>query len=333
MNSKNTAAYFKYNVFQVTDDNFNDFAIELFRYQARENKIYKDYLEALKINVQSIDHYEHIPFLPISFFKTHRVVCGKDEDEQKVFKSSGTTKSIRSNHYVLDEHFYKKSTIEIFEKFYGHPSEFDFLALLPSYLEQRDSSLVYMVDGFISESNSENSSFYKDDLNSLFELVIKLNRLNKPVLLIGVAYALLDFCSKFDFPPLNNFIIMETGGMKGRRRELTREELHDKLEKGFKVDNIHSEYGMTELFSQAYASSQGRFEVPSWMKVITREINDPFKLIKEETGCLNILDLANIDSCAFIATDDLGKVYPDGSFTVLGRLDNSDVRGCSLMIS
>ena len=286
-----------------------------------------------------MDEIEKIPFLPISFFKTDEIKTGKFNAEV-IFKSSGTTQTINSQHHVKDVSIYIQSFTTAFEKMYGILKGWCILGLLPSYLEKGDSSLVYMVDNFIKQSQHPQSGFYLDDLEKLKETLLSLERSNQKTLLIGVTYALLDFAEKFPVA-LKNTIIMETGGMKGRREELTRMEVHERLKKAFGNTEIHSEYGMTELLSQAYAKKEGKFQCPSWMKVLIRDDEDPLAVHslqsaddnKNETlaGAINVIDLANVYSCSFIATDDVGKLYADKSFEVLGRMDGSDLRGCSLL--
>lgn len=324
---------FKERIFYVNDENFETMALELFEFQRSHNPIYKSYLENLGVVSSAIDRIDKVPFLPIEFFKYHRVTTGSWQ-EQGIFQSSGTTGQISSKNYMEDLEFYKKVSKNAFEAMYGPLSDYHILALLPSYLERGNSSLVYMVDCFIKASASEYSGFY---LSNYDELVDKLNHLNKnpkKVLLIGVTYALLDLVENFQLDPGdNNLLVMETGGMKGRRREMIREELHKKLSKGFNLDTIHSEYGMTELHSQGYASQMGSFQTAPWMRVKIREINDPFSFVPNgSTGGINIIDLANVSTCAFIETSDLGRQNENGTFEVLGRFDNSEMRGCNLMV-
>jgi len=280
-----------------------------------------------------VDEIEKIPFLPISFFKTDEIKAGKFKAEV-IFKSSGTTQTINSQHHVKDVSIYTQSFTTAFKKIYGDLQEWCILGLLPLYLEKGDSSLVYMVNDLIKQSHHLQSGFYLYDLEKLKETLLVLERANQKTLLIGVTYALLDFAEKFPISLMNTFI-METGGMKGRREELTRMEVHDQLKKAFGKTEIHSEYGMTELLSQAYAKKEGRFQCPPWMKVLIRDDEDPLSIQHSGpgvvSGAINIIDLANVYSCSFIATDDVGKLYPDKSFEVLGRMDGSDLRGCSLL--
>ena len=324
---------FKERIFYINDENFETMALELFEFQRRHNPIYKSYLERLGVVSRAIDSIDKIPFLPIEFFKYHRVTTGSWQ-ERGIFQSSGTTGQISSKNYVEDLEFYKKVSTYVFEAMYGPLSDYHILALLPSYLERGNSSLVYMVDCFIKASASKYSGFY---LSNYSELVDKLNYLNKnpkKVLLIGVTYALLDLVEGFQLDSGdNNLLVMETGGMKGRRREMIREELHKKLSEGFNLDTIHSEYGMTEVHSQGYARQMGRFQTAPWMRVKIREINDPFSFVhSDSTGGINIIDLANVTTCAFIETRDLGRQNEDGTFEVMGRFDNSEMRGCNLMV-
>lgn len=311
---------------------FNDIAIKIFNYQSQNNPVYKEYLFHLGTNISSINKIEEIPFLPIEFFKTHKVVCNSGQI-LKTFHSSGTTSTERSNHYLTDISIYEKSFIASFEKYYGKINDYCILALLPTYLENESSSLVYMVNHLIQESGHSESGFY---LNNIEELALKLKSLIQneiKIILIGVSYALIDLAEKFPMN-LHNTIIMETGGMKGKRKELTKKELHNFLMSQFGVESIHSEYGMTELLSQAYSSGQGKFYSPPWMKILIRDTYDPFSYLgKEKSGGINIIDLANINSCSFIETKDLGKINEDNSFEVLGRFDYSDIRGCNLMVA
>lgn len=310
-------------------DMIDNAALEAFHFQARHNPVYKAYLEALHIPPASVSRLENIPFLPIRFFKTHKVMTGVFEPAA-VFESSGTTGSTPSRHFVRDLYLYEESFLNTFGQFYGCPSGYCVIGLLPSYLERGDSSLVYMVNRLIRLSPHPRSGFYLDDMKGLARLLEELESECQPTLLIGVTYALLDFAA--DHPlPLRHTVLMETGGMKGRRKEMIREEVHRSLKEAFGLPAIHSEYGMTELLSQAYARAEGLFQCPPWMQVMVREEEDPFRVTGSGTGALNIIDLANIHSCCFIATEDAGKVNPDGTFSVLGRMDGSDLRGCSLL--
>lgn len=320
-------------IFSVTESGFRQLALDIFHFQFKANPVYNSYVNALGKTPSDVDETEKIPFLPISFFKTDEIKTGKFNAEV-IFKSSGTTQTINSQHHVKDVSIYAQSFTTAFNRIYGDLQEWCVLGLLPSYLEKGNSSLVYMVDDLIKQSQHPQSGFNLYDLEKLKETLLSLERANQKTLLIGVTYALLDFAEKFPLP-LTNTIIMETGGMKGRREELTRMEVHDQLKKAFGKSEIHSEYGMTELLSQAYAKKEGRFQCPPWMKVLIRDDEDPLSIQHSEagvvSGAINIIDLANVYSCSFIATDDAGKLYPDKSFEVLGRMDGSDLRGCSLL--
>jgi hypothetical protein len=309
---------------------FETCALKIFRYQFRNNQVYHSFCSYLGKSEKNVSALRDIPFLPIDFFKSKAVVSGNARPEL-VFTSSGTTGSITSFHYVTDGQLYRQSYLHGFENFYGPVSGYCILALLPSYLERKGSSLVYMVNDLIKHSGHPESGFYLNDLNGLSEKLRKLDAVGTKILLIGVSFALLELVEKFQFE-LKNTIVMETGGMKGRRKEMIREEMHGLLKEGFGVSHIHSEYGMTELLSQAYSKGGGIFKTPPWMQVGIRDTEDPFTPQDlNKTGGINIIDLANLNSCAFIATQDLGKMRADGSFEVLGRFDNSDIRGCNLM--
>jgi len=319
-------------IFRISStEEFNDTALKIFRYQSKKNAIYREYIELLGINPKSINDFHKIPFLPIQFFKDQQIITGDDSAYDVKFTSSGTTSSIPSIHYVKDLQLYRKSFYEGFKSFYGPPENYCILALLPSYLERSNSSLIYMVNELINSTQENGSGFYLDEYSELLETHHQRKNKNK-VLILGVSFALLDLAEKFP-ADLSGCIIMETGGMKGRRKELTRKELHDKLCRSFNVNQIHSEYGMTELLSQAYSTEDGLFCTSAWMKVLVRDPNDPLSLLDyEKTGGINIIDLANINSCSFIATQDLGKLYENKSFEILGRFDESDIRGCNLML-
>jgi phenylacetate-coenzyme A ligase PaaK-like adenylate-forming protein len=324
-------------VFAAPAGNFNELATELFHFQYQHNAVYHQYCNNLNIIPADVKSLERIPFLPIQFFKSHQITATLFEAEA-IFESSGTTTSISSKHFVKDINLYKKSFTTGFEKFYGQAKDKCMLGLLPSYLERKNSSLVMMVDELIQQSDNNLSGFYLYDYDKLHSTILHNEILKQPTILIGVTYALLDFAEKYPMQ-LRNTIIMETGGMKGRREEMTRQQVHAELQKKFGISLIHSEYGMTELLSQAYSKGDGIFHCPAWMKVLIREEDDPFKIyladaVKEKpfTGAINIIDLANIYSCSFIATDDIGRLNNNESFEVLGRMDNSDVRGCSLMM-
>ena len=315
----------------ATYKQFEKIALKTFRFQYDNNTVYRQFCNFLKIDPSTIKSLEKIPFLPIQFFKSHRVVSNTNKI-QETFTSSGTTGTITSQHVVTDVSLYEKSYLNAFAQFYGAIENFVVLALLPSYLDRSGSSLIYMVSDLIKKSNNPNSGFYLNNYDELIKKLIELDKQGQNVLLIGVTYALLDLIEKQSFE-LKNTIIMETGGMKGRRKELIREELHQILCDGFGVSSIHSEYGMTELLSQAYSLGNGIFECPSWMHVLIRDTEDAFSYVAtEKTGGINVIDLANVNSCSFIATQDLGKKYNNQSFEVLGRFDNSDIRGCNLMV-
>lgn len=310
---------------------FDHSCLEIFRHQSHHCAVYKRYLGLLGIRPETVKKTEYIPFLPIEFFKRH-TVSSVTQEPQLIFTSSGTTGSVQSRHPVADLTIYEKSFRTAFEQFYGAPTDWIILALLPSYAEREGSSLIYMVDDLIRESGNPLSGYFLYNHQELFDRLQHLKATGGKTLLIGVTYALLDFVENYaiDFPGL---VVMETGGMKGRRREMIREEVHDRLRAGFKVNAIHSEYGMTELLSQAYSTGNGLFRCPPWMKVVVRDTNDPFNVLPDgRTGGINVIDLANVHSCSFIATQDLGKTYTDGHFEVLGRFDQSDIRGCNLLV-
>ncbi|HEU4716305.1 MAG TPA: acyl transferase [Bacteroidia bacterium] len=318
-------------IFTVDETSFTALALEIFRFQLAHNPVYAAFSKGLGKNRDNVNSTGEIPFLPVELFKSHRIYSA-EKDPQIVFTSSGTTGSVTSRHEVADVSLYEKSFLAGFEKFYGPPGEWTILALLPSYLEREGSSLVYMADRLIRESKSEDSGFYLHNYKELSGKLSLLNRQKKKTLLLGVTYALLDLAEQFP-QPLENITIMETGGMKGKRKEMVREEVHAILEESFHVKNIHSEYGMTELLSQAYSSGGGIFRTPPWMKILIREMNDPLSFCGSgRTGGVNIIDLANLYSCSFIATSDLGKIHGNNSFEILGRFDFSDVRGCNLMV-
>ena len=326
-------------IFSVTEGNFRELALEIFRFQYASNPVYHSYINALGLKPEKIDSLEKIPFLPISFFKTDKIKTGKFNAES-IFESSGTTTTTNSHHHVTDLSLYVESFTRGFLNVYGKITEWCILGLLPSYLERGNSSLVFMVERLIEQTRHRQSGFYLNDLGKLNQTLELLEKSKQKTLLIGVTYALLDFAEQFPMQ-LNNTVIMETGGMKGRREELTRMEVHERLKKAFNRNEIHSEYGMTELLSQAYAVKDGIFYCPPWMRVMIRDEEDPLTVHSRQSivdsqhslvgGAINIIDLANVYSCSFIATDDIGKLYPDGSFEVLGRMDGSDLRGCSLL--
>jgi hypothetical protein len=365
VSSLTTAQVLKQKVLDLQAQDFDDLALEIFRFQAEHNLVYKKYLQHLHIQVDKIKKIDQIPFLPIEFFKTQTVITG-ESPIKTIFESSGTTGQNTSRHHVADPDFYLQIAEQIFETFYGKLADFQILALLPSYLERNNSSLVYMVEHFIKKTNNPNSGFFLNDYEKLVQ-ALKNGRKSSPTgggggytLLIGVTFGLLDFAeSGIDLSFLkdrNDLIVMETGGMKGRRKELLREEVHEILTKAFHVDAIHSEYGMTELLSQGYSSGEGIFDLPVSMKILFRDVNDPFTYLHNaRTGGVNVIDLANIDSCCFIETKDLGAMFDVrdsmfdvrhasnikpkrrshriSQFKILGRFDNSDIRGCNLMVS
>jgi phenylacetate-coenzyme A ligase PaaK-like adenylate-forming protein len=316
-------------IFNISnEDEFNSIALEVFEFQYKNIPVYKKYVDLIKSQSKSINHFKEIPFLPIDFFKNNKIIADNSKIE-KTFLSSGTSNTIRSKHFVKDLELYEQSFSACFKYFYSDPKEWTILALLPSYLDQGDSSLIYMVNKFINKSENPESNYINYDLNVLKNLILKLK--DKNVLLIGVSYALLEL-SELDSFNLENWVVMETGGMKGRRKEMVRQELHQQLKKAFNVDAIHSEYGMTELLSQAYSKKNGLFETPPWMKFIIRDFEDPYSLAKiNSSGGINIIDLANIYSCSFIETQDIGKEVEKDSFEILGRFDQSEVRGCNLL--
>ena len=306
-------------------------ALKVFRFQYENNLVYRRFCDFLNTDITEVKTLEQIPFLPIQFFKSEKVLSNENPIEI-TFTSSGTTGNQTSSHFVTDVSMYEQSYLQGFAEFYGNIENYVVLALLPSYLEREGSSLIYMVEDLIRKSNNFESGFYLHNYDELIEKLIQLDNSGQNVILIGVTYALLDLVEKQQFS-LKNTIIMETGGMKGKRKEMIREELHSVLQKGFGVDAIHSEYGMTELLSQAYSLGNGIFDCPSFMKILIRDTEDALTLVENgKTGGINVIDLANINSCSFIATQDLGKKHKNGSFEVLGRFDNSDIRGCNLMI-
>ncbi len=310
---------------------FEKIALKVFRFQYDNNEVYRKFCQHLNIEKQQVKSLLQIPFLPIQFFKSHEVVTGK-QLIQTSFTSSGTTGMATSKHLVTDLSFYESSYRQAFSQFYGNIEDFVVLALLPSYLEREASSLIYMVNDLIELSQNSDSGFYLHNYDELIKKLIALDQSGQNVILIGVTYALLDLIEKQKFQ-LQNTIIMETGGMKGKRKELIREELHELLCAGFGVTTIHSEYGMTELLSQAYSLGDGIFECPPWMQILIRDTEDALHYVTNgKTGGINVIDLANLNSCSFIATQDLGKKNSIATFEVLGRFDNSDIRGCNLMV-
>lgn len=315
-------------IFSLTTDTFDETSIRVFQDQYENVPVYREYCDYLGVSKVSSVH--EIPFLPIQFFKS-KVVIRENKEAQEVFMSSGTTGQHRSCHYVVDLEVYRRSFMSSFRSLIAPPEDSIILALLPNYLEQGQSSLVYMVNHLITLSNNHLSGFYLDDQATLIDIITQSRRENKRIILFGVTYALMDLAEKkLD---LSDVTVIETGGMKGRRKELIRSELHEILKSGFNLDRIYSEYGMTELLSQGYMNESGYFQTPEWMKVVIRDVNDPFqRLPHNKTGGVNVIDLANIHSCSFIATDDLGITTPDG-FNILGRFDVSDIRGCNLLVN
>lgn len=314
-----------------TREQFEEAALAVFQHQAVNCEVYTSFLYHLKIDPARVNKTEQIPYLPIAFFKSHEVKSNAGLVEV-VFSSSGTTGQVQSKHLVTDVSLYEESFNKAFTLFYGDPKDSCILALLPSYQEREGSSLIYMVDALIEQSGHKQSGYFLNNNEGLYQTLVSLKQQKQRTILIGVTYALLDFIEGYqlNFPEL---IVMETGGMKGKRKEMVRDELHELLTAGFGVPAIHSEYGMTELLSQAYSYGEGIFNAPPWMKIVLRDTNDPLSLLRnKQTGGINVIDLANLNSCSFIATQDLGKVYPDGSFEVLGRFDNADIRGCNLLV-
>ena len=321
----------------VSEFNNSDFtlaALDMFSYQYAGNEIYRRFVDTLGVVKHNISNLNQIPFLPIRFFKSHRVVTG-DHGVRRIFRSSGTSGSGDSVHYVIDTQIYDQSLMAGFRQHFGDIEDWCILALLPNYLEKGDSSLVYMADQWIRVSRHPDSGFYLDQFDRLHETLQRLESAGQKTMLLGVTYALLDFSERYP-GMLKHTVVMETGGMKGRRREMIRAEVHDLLKQRWQLDAVHSEYGMTELLSQAYAPEDGRFICPPWMRVLLRSEDDPLERTgpvsgKIQTGLVDIIDLANKHSCAFISTDDIGRLHPDGSFEIIGRMDNSDLRGCSLL--
>ena len=321
----------KEDIFKIKSQaDFDALALDVFKFQFENNGVYRSFCDLLYKNPSDIKSVSEIPFLPIQFFKTHEVISSRGPIE-KTFTSSGTTGSITSKHLVTDIKLYEESYLHAFKHFYGNIDDYVVLALLPSYLERDGSSLIYMVNDLIDKSQQPESGFYLNNLEELANTLNSLEARKQKTLLIGVSFALLDLVEQFQLH-LKHTTVMETGGMKGRRKEIIRQELHQILQSGFGVEKIHSEYGMTELLSQAYSKGHGIFECPPWMKILTRDTEDALTLQEpNKTGGINIIDLANINSCSFIATQDLGRVYDNGQFEIIGRFDNSDIRGCNLM--
>lgn len=317
------------NLFEINDAGFNELVLESFQFQYANNLVYRRFCDALHIDPAGVKTIAEVPFLPISFFKTHEVASTEFIPEA-IFESSGTSQTTQSKHHVKSLSLYEDTFTRGFIEQYGAPENYCILGLLPSYLERSNSSLVYMVQKLMEKSNHRLNGFYLDNFEELFERLRLLDKDREPAILVGVTFALLDFAEQYQLS-LNNTIIMETGGMKGRREEMTREQVHRQLTQHFSVETIHSEYGMTELLSQAYSKGNGVFQCPAWMKVLVRDEDDPLHISTSGKGAINIIDLANVYSASFIATDDVGEVFEDGRFRVLGRMDNSDIRGCSLL--
>lgn len=319
-------------IFGIEDfQSFSKTALRIFRFQAEKNPVYRQFISSLGRTLSGIKEIYDIPFLPVEFFRSQTVLI-ENLHAATVFETSRTTGEAPGRHFVHDPGLYEKSFLNSFRHFYGEPEEFFIAALLPSYTERQNSSLVYMMNSLIKKSSDSNSGFYNNNPVGLIRNIQKAKDSGIKTFLIGVSFALLDLADDYS-PDLSGTIVMETGGMKGRRKEITREELHNRLKLKFKVPVIHSEYGMTELLSQAYSGGDGIFYCPPWMKIIIRDPHDPLAVINEcgTTGGINIIDLANIYSCSFIATSDFGKLHEDGGFEVLGRFDDSDIRGCNLM--
>lgn len=314
-----------------SQEQFTEIALKVFKHQFKNNKVYRSFCDLLYKHPSDISKIVDIPFLPIQFFKSRKVLSSLNQIDE-TFTSSGTTGYITSKHFVTNINVYKESYLKGFAHFYGNIEDYVVLALLPNYLERKGSSLVFMVNDLIKKTKNSESGFYLNNLDDLAQKLINLDKKNQKVLLIGVSFALLDLVEKQQFN-LKSTIVMETGGMKGRRKELIRDELHQILQNGFGVKEIHSEYGMTELLSQGYSNGNGIFETPPWMQILTRDTEDALTInSKEKNGGINVIDLANYNSCSFIATQDLGKVNQNGTFEIIGRFDNSDIRGCNLMV-
>lgn len=322
----------KEQIFNIqSEQDFKKVALEVFKHQFNNNKVYRSFCDLLYVHPSDVNSIEEIPFLPIQFFKNRKVLSSTNKVEE-TFTSSGTTGSLTSKHFVTDVSLYKESYLKGFSHFYDNIQDYVVLALLPNYLERKGSSLVYMVDDLIAKSQNSKSGFYLNNTKELTKNLIELDKSGQKVLLIGVSFALLDLIEQHQFF-LKNTIVMETGGMKGRRKELVRDELHTLLAEGFGVEKINSEYGMTELLSQAYSKGKGVFNTPPWMKILIRDTEDALTILpKGKSGGINVIDLANYNSCSFIATQDLGKLTDNASFEVIGRFDNSDIRGCNLMV-
>ena len=324
---------FSEKVRNLNSEEFENLAMDIFRFQAEANPIYQKYIKARGIDVSLVSQIEEIPFLPIRFFKDWAVICGEEDEFEGFYSSSGTTGTITSKHFYWSELWYLEHSLEIFESFYGSIKDYHILALLPAYLERPGSSLVSMAKFFIEKSGSEFSGFFLYNHDDLLHTLEKLKVDSRKVLLLGVTFALLDLAeSGKKFIPMDNLVVMETGGMKGKRKEMIREEVHEILQNYFQVSAIHSEYGMTELMSQGYSMGQGKFSLPPSLRIKLRDVNDPLSWSNRSQGGINVIDLANFHSCSFIETQDLGKFGPDGMLEVLGRFDNSEIRGCNLLV-
>lgn len=321
-----------FDIFSIkSEEEFNSLAIQIFLYQYKNNIPYRTFVDLLSIDCNKILNYRQIPFLPIEFFKTNTIV-DKNFSPNLYFQSSGTTSENLSKHYIANEDIYKQSILHSFSIFFGDPSEYIYLGLLPSYLERNNSSLIYMVNYLMEQSGKVENGYYLHNFNDLHVIINRLEKENKKVILFGVSYALLDFANSHP-QQLRNTIIIETGGMKGRKKEMTKDELLTELKNSFQTDKIYSEYSMTELLSQAYSLSNNVYKCPPWMKILIRDVDDPFEYVEtNRSGCVNIIDLANIHSCSFISTQDIGKDEGKDGFKILGRMDNSDIRGCSLLL-
>lgn len=315
----------------INTGNFDSIALELFRCQYAENDVYRSFVDALAVVPQDVERIVDIPFLPVAFFKSHDVVTGGYGANSLVFESSTTTSDTPARHIVKDAGLYEASLLQCFRQFYGEPADYTILALLPSYLQREGASLVYMAEKLMEHSGHQLNGFYLDEHRELYDALTRLEQGGQKAVLIGVTFALLDFAEQYSMK-LEHTIVMETGGMKGRRKEMTRDEVHGILKSRLGLNQVHSEYGMTELLSQAYAQQDGIFSPAGTMKVLVRDLNDPLEVSHSGAGNLNIIDLANVHSCAFIATDDIGRIYEDGNFEVLGRADHSALRGCNLMV-
>lgn len=320
-------------IFNINSEKeFENLALEIFNYQSKYNVVYREWISFLGLDVKKVTSLGEIPFLPIRFFKSHNVSCFNVDSTTGFFSSSGTTAEIKSKHFIKDIKLYEKSFLEAFELHFGDPKDLCFLFLLPGYSENKNSSLIYMCNELLKQSNHQMSGFYLDDLSNLIEIINELKQRGEKTILFGVSYALIDLAEK-EIALSDNIQVVETGGMKGKRREMVKEELHRYLKSKFELDCIGGEYGMTELFSQAYSDCDGIYSCPPWMKIKIVDVNDPFSSVSlNKTGGINVIDLANIHTCSFIATQDLGRNLGNGTFTVQGRFDNSDLRGCNLLI-